>query len=72
MQVETVESKVKFRGDRSYVLFGLTSDLAQSICDWMAAHGARNIVLTSRNPKVEGAWVEGLQKRGLRLEAFAK
>ncbi|KAK0741489.1 polyketide synthetase [Schizothecium vesticola] len=71
VQVETVESEVKFRGDRTYVLFGLTSDLAQSICDWMAEHGARNIVLTSRNPKVEGAWVEGLGKRGVRLEAFA-
>lgn len=72
VQVETVETEVKFRGDRTYVLFGLTSDLAQSICDWMAAHGARNIVLTSRNPKVEGAWVDGLKKRGVRLQAFAK
>lgn len=72
VQVDTVESEVKFRGDRTYVLFGLTSDLAQSICDWMAAHGARNIVLTSRHPKVEGAWVEGLEKRGVRLQAFAK
>lgn len=72
VQVETVETEVKFRGDRTYVLFGLTSDLAQSICDWMAAHGARNIVLTSRNPKVEGAWVNGLKKRGVRLQVFAK
>lgn len=72
VQIETVETEVKFRGDRTYVLFGLTSDLAQSICDWMAAHGARNIVLTSRNPKVEGAWVDGLKKRGVRLQAFAK
>lgn len=72
VQVETVETEVKFRGDRTYVLFGLTSDLAQSICDWMAAHGARNIVLTSRNPKVEDAWVDGLKKRGVRLQAFAK
>lgn len=72
VRVATVESEVKFRGDRTYVLFGLTSDLAQSICDWMASHGARNIVLTSRNPKIDGDWVELLAKKGVRLEAFAK
>jgi len=72
VQLSTVESQVKFRPDRTYVLFGLTSDLAQSICDWMASHGARNIVLTSRNPNIEPQWVELLAKKGVRLEAFAK
>jgi len=72
VQLSTVESQVKFRADRTYVLFGLTSDLAQSICDWMASHGAKNIVLTSRNPKIEPEWVELLAKKGVRLEAFAK
>ncbi|KAK5807439.1 hypothetical protein VI817_001697 [Penicillium citrinum] len=71
VQLSTVESQVKFRPDRTYVLFGLTSDLAQSICDWMASRGARNIVLTSRNPKIEYQWVELLAKKGVRLEAFA-
>ena len=72
VQVTTVDSQVTFKRDRTYVLFGLTSDLAQSICDWMVSHGARNIVLTSRNPKIDVRWVELLAEAGVRLEIFAK
>jgi hybrid polyketide synthase/nonribosomal peptide synthetase ACE1 len=72
VQISTIDSQASFRGDRTYVLFGLTSDLAQSICDWMASHGARNIVLTSRTPKIDNNWVELLAKAGVRLEVFAK
>ncbi|PYH77567.1 hypothetical protein BO82DRAFT_405997 [Aspergillus uvarum CBS 121591] len=35
--------------DRSNWLVGLTGDLGQSLCDWMIDHGARTIILTSRN-----------------------
>ena len=72
VQITTVDSQVTFKSDRTYVLFGLTSDLAQSICDWMVSHGARNIVLTSRNPKIDAMWVELLAEAGVRLEIFAK
>lgn len=72
VQVTTVDSQVTFKRDRTYVLFGLTSDLAQSVCDWMVSHGARNIVLTSRNPKIDARWVELLAEAGVRLEIFAK
>ena len=72
VQLSTVENQVKFRADRTYVLFGLTSDLAQSICEWMASHGAKNIVLTSRNPKIEPGWRDLLSRKGVRLEVFAK
>ncbi|KAI3396960.1 hypothetical protein diail_11360 [Diaporthe ilicicola] len=71
VQISTVDSQVTFKSDKTYVLFGLTSDLAQSVCDWMASHGARNIVLTSRNPKVDATWIELLGKSGVRLEVFA-
>ena len=72
VQITTVDSQVTFKSDRTYVLFGLTSDLAQSICDWMVSHGARNIVLTSRNPKIDAKWVELLAEAGVRLAVFAK
>ncbi|KUJ20445.1 polyketide synthetase [Mollisia scopiformis] len=71
VQVSTVDSQVNFKGDRTYVLFGLTSDLAQSICDWMVSHGARNMVLTSRTPKIDAQWIELLAKVGVRVEIFA-
>lgn len=72
VQITTVDSKVTFKGNRIYVLFGLTSDLAQSICDWMVSHGARNIILTSRTPKIDTKWIELLAEAGVRLEFFAK
>ncbi|KAB5550768.1 polyketide synthetase [Coniochaeta sp. 2T2.1] len=71
VQVSTVDSIVSFKSDRTYVMFGLTSDLAQSICNWMASHGARNIVLTSRNPKVDARWLENMTEAGVRVEVFA-
>ncbi|AEO63908.1 polyketide synthetase [Thermothielavioides terrestris NRRL 8126] len=71
VQVPTVESLVRFRSDKTYVMFGLTSDLAQSICSWMASLGARNIVLTSRNPKVDERWLKVMRDAGVRLEVFA-
>ena len=72
VQITSVDSQAIFNGDKSYVLFGLTSDLAQSLCDWMASRGARNIVLTSRTPKVDSKWVELMKNRGVRVEIFAK
>lgn len=72
MEVSTVESLVRFRSDKTYVMFGLTSDLAQSTCNWMASHGARNMVLTSRHPNVNPMWLEKMTEAGIRVEVFAK
>ncbi|KAK8024906.1 PKS-NRPS hybrid synthetase psoA [Apiospora arundinis] len=39
-----------FRRDATYLLVGLTRDLGQSLCRLFIRHGARHIVLASRNP----------------------
>lgn len=72
VRVPTVDSLVRFQSDKTYVMFGLTSDLAQSTCSWMVSHGARNMVLTSRSPKVDARWLKGMTEAGVRLEVFAK
>lgn len=72
MMMQTVDGHVHFAQDKTYVLFGLTSDLAQSVCEWMASHGARNIVLTSRNPKINIRWISQLKVAGVRLEVYSK
>lgn len=51
-----------FRGDRSYWLVGLTGDLGLSLCEWMLHHGARYVVLSSRHPDVDAAWLNKVQK----------
>ncbi|KAI1452678.1 beta-ketoacyl synthase domain-containing protein [Annulohypoxylon moriforme] len=49
-----------FHSDRTYLLVGTTKDFGQSLCYLLVEHGARNIVLASRNPKMDPKWVEEL------------
>ncbi|KAL9079007.1 MAG: hypothetical protein Q9157_002106, partial [Trypethelium eluteriae] len=51
-----------FGPDVSYFLVGLCGQLGQSLCYWMAAHGARNVILTSRNPKIRPAFIEAVEE----------
>nr|AFI23579.1 PKS-NRPS hybrid [Colletotrichum higginsianum] len=69
--VPPLDAYVSFKPDRTYVLFGLTSDLGQSLCDWMAARGARHIVMTSRNPNVDAVWLSAKVKAGVSIRVFA-
>ncbi|RYP36755.1 hypothetical protein DL767_003254 [Monosporascus sp. MG133] len=43
VQVEPIDTRIKFRNDRTYWLVGLTGGLGLSLCEWMAKQGARNI-----------------------------
>lgn len=52
------EDMVQFRSDKTYWLAGLTGDLGISLTRWMVERGARYVVLTSRNPKVDPKWLE--------------
>ena len=54
-----------FVSDKTYWLVGLAGDLGRSICDYMVGHGARHVVLTSRNPKIEAKWVENHTLHGV-------
>lgn len=39
-----------FSIDKTYVLFGLSGQVGQSLCEWMVAEGAGCVCLTSRRP----------------------
>lgn len=56
-----------FRPNRTYWLAGLSGDLGRSLADFMAAHGARHIVISSRNPPIENKWVQWHKSRGTEL-----
>ncbi|KAL1857502.1 Type I Iterative PKS [Diaporthe australafricana] len=47
-----------FKHNMTYWVVGLSGDLGISLCDWMIGTGARHIVLTSRNPNIDKAWME--------------
>lgn len=70
--IEPVDSKLMFSSDKTYILFGLTSDLGQSLCQWIVRHGARFVVLTSRAPKVQESWMKDLQVMGATIKVYAK
>ncbi|KAH6673321.1 polyketide synthase [Halenospora varia] len=69
--VQPIDSTTVFRGDMTYVLFGLTSDLAQTLCHWMVQHGARYVAMTSRNPKIEPKWLKRVEALGATVKIFS-
>lgn len=59
-----------FRCDRSYWLAGLSGDLGRSMADFMIAHGARYVALSSRNPVADKQWVEWHHSHGKHVSFY--
>lgn len=53
-----------FSQNKTYILFGLTGQMGQSIASWIVDNGARYIVAVSRDPDQNAAWVVSLRQRG--------
>lgn len=49
-----------FRPDATYLLVGMTRDLGQSLCRLFVRHGARHLVIASRNPNAAVRWKKEL------------
>ena len=64
VQVTRFDIKPLFKEDKTYWLCGMSGALGISLCDWMIDRGVRYLVLTSRNPKVEPAWIEDHRRNG--------
>ncbi|KAF4824807.1 Polyketide synthase-nonribosomal peptide synthetase [Colletotrichum siamense] len=71
VSVEPVETKVRFQGDKTYWLVGLTGGLGLSLCAWMVRQGARHIALSSRNPKVDAGFLSKMREKGVSIELLA-
>ncbi|KAF2228301.1 hypothetical protein BDZ85DRAFT_210823 [Elsinoe ampelina] len=59
-----------FTRSKTYWLIGMTRDLGLSICEWMIRHGATHIVLSSRNPNVDPAWLSHHEKLGITIKVM--
>lgn len=70
--LEPVDTRPLFRRDRTYFMAGLAGDLGQSLVQWMVQHGAKYIVLTSRNPRVELRWLDSLKDAGAVIKICSK
>ncbi|KAL8678456.1 MAG: hypothetical protein Q9186_005194 [Xanthomendoza sp. 1 TL-2023] len=64
VDVQPVDTNSLFAKDKTYWLVGLTGGLGLSLCEWMVHHGARFLVLSSRNPKVDEQWRRSMAALG--------
>ncbi|KAI0402025.1 putative PKS-NRPS protein [Xylaria palmicola] len=71
VQLQTLSSTIAFSDDKTYWLVGLTGGLGLSLCNWMIDHGARYLVITSRNPKVDAKWLANAESRGAIVKVFS-
>ncbi|PNS19188.1 L-2-aminoadipate reductase [Sphaceloma murrayae] len=64
VRVRPVDQLDLFSNDKTYWLAGLTGSLGLSLCEWMLDHGAKHILMTSRNPKISQGWLQRVTSRG--------
>ena len=64
VSLKPIDDGAIFRADGTYFLVGLSGELGQSLCQWMVEHGAKNVVLTSRNPKINVAFIKRMEGLG--------
>ena len=69
--IQPAPSIVKFSDNKTYWLVGLTGGLGLSICRWMIDRGAKHLVMTSRNPKVDASWLEEIEALGATVKVFS-
>ncbi|KAI0112010.1 hypothetical protein GGR51DRAFT_557191 [Nemania sp. FL0031] len=65
VQMQSLDSLVTFSNQKTYWLGGLSGGLGQSLCEWMVSRGARYFIISSRNPKVEGLWLDNMSASGV-------
>lgn len=71
-RVTTAGSGVVFRGDRTYWLAGISGSLCLSLCEWMISRGARYIVISSRQPRINPLWLNRAKQLGATVLPCAK
>ncbi|KAJ5443591.1 hybrid NRPS/PKS enzyme [Penicillium daleae] len=69
--VRPLEHRGLFAPDKTYLLCGMTGDLGISVCLWMVENGARNVVLTSRNPNISPSVLNYLSHKGATVRPMA-
>ena len=71
IKINPVDPSHMFARDKTYLLLGLTGRIGKSIYEHMVANGAKYIVLTSRRPRVDSAWLESCQASGATVKVFS-
>ncbi|KAK7738315.1 putative Hybrid PKS-NRPS biosynthetic cluster [Cytospora paraplurivora] len=70
VDVRPLNTHQLFSGDKTYILFGLSGELGQSLCDWMVSQGAGCVCLTSRHPNIDPRWLESFHSTSSAVKVF--
>ncbi|KAK3988255.1 hypothetical protein QBC44DRAFT_398459 [Cladorrhinum sp. PSN332] len=71
VSVSIEPATVQFKANRTYWLVGLSGDLGISIADWMIRNGAKYLLITSRNPKIDERWLRSAEAKGAIVSVMA-
>lgn len=71
VEVRPLDAQRLFAHDKTYLLLGLSGQIGQSLCDWMVSNGAGCVCLTSRNPKVDEAWLKSFEGRDATVKIYS-
>ena len=67
-----LDTSPMFKGaDATYWIVGMSGALGISLCDWMISKGARNLVVTSRNPDIASEWIASHKRKGATVSVLA-
>ncbi|KAF4449922.1 putative polyketide synthase [Fusarium austroafricanum] len=70
LNIKPFEPMNLFKSDRTYFMAGMAGGLGLSICEWMIRNGAKNLVITSRNPQLQEATLEIARHAGATLKVI--
>lgn len=71
VEVRPLDGQNLFSKEKTYVLFGLSGQVGQSLCEWMVNNGAGCVCLTSRHPNVDQGWLEAIQSTKATVKVLA-
>lgn len=72
IHVATLDARPMFKGSgNTYWIVGMSGALGISLTDWMISRGARNVVLTSRNPEIAPEWIASHRRRDATVTVIA-
>ncbi|KUI60190.1 Polyketide synthase-nonribosomal peptide synthetase [Cytospora mali] len=68
VRASRLDASPMFKGsDGTYWIVGMSGSLGICFCDWMINAGARNIVVTSRNPDISPEWISSHKRKGANI-----
>ncbi|KAF5663828.1 polyketide synthase [Fusarium heterosporum] len=70
LTIKPLDPHTLFKPDRTYFMAGMAGGLGLSICEWMIRNGAKNLVITSRNPKLQDATLQEARRVGATIKVM--